>query len=142
MPLSPTALAEAKGEANRLYRNVTALWGHLTNTPNGGPMTAANLVAGVNNPNTQTRLIEIQGDLARVRPNLVRWGALKDYNPQFVNNVVFWSVNLQSEITRAANKPGGRSPTEVLELIRGTLNFVIDPYNFEVFVKLTPYRGR
>lgn len=143
MPLPPHALPLAKVRAARIYLNITDGWGHIIGAANGGPITAENLYTGVQAASSQLHTVEME--LRGFRRQLVEWGALPNFQAQFVNDVDFWGLNLFLEIMKTVNATGrtGRPPAAVsLDMIRETLNYVRDIYNFGIYAPLLPYRRR
>jgi hypothetical protein len=131
-------VAEARREADRLYGDITTCWGHIVGHSAGGHITAANLMAGTAAANTEMQAIE--AGLTRFLSNVNRWGAAGNYNPTFIVNVTFWSTNLRTSAVNAAQESvrGRGNPDDVAEAIRGTLEYVKDPYNFRTFAPLPP----
>jgi hypothetical protein len=131
-------LAEARREADRLYGDITTSWGHIVGHSAGGHITAANLVAGTAAGNTEW--LAIEAGLTRFLANVNRWGATGNYNPTFIVNITFWSTNLRTSAANAAQESvrGRGNPDDVAEAIRGTLEYVKDPYNFRTFAPLPP----
>lgn len=142
MPLTPTALAEAKAAAELQNRNVRGTWGHLVAAANGGAVTAANFATGVQQANTEMLAIEVQ--CRAFRPNLVRWGALPNYNPQFVAMVdnVGRSFVRETAALVIACRRGDPQPAAALEFVRVLLNRVIDIYNFGTYAQIPPYQPK
>jgi len=131
-------VAEAKREADRLYGDITTGWGHIVAHSAGGHITSSNLVAGTNAANTEW--LAIEAGLTRFTGNVNRWGAAGNYNPTFIVNITFWSTNLRTSLITAAQdtQRGRGNPDEVAEALRGTLEYVKDPYNFRTFAPLLP----
>ena len=135
-------VAEARREADRLYGDITTTWVHIVDHSAGGHITGANLVAGTNAANTAMQAVE--AGLTRFIGNVNRWGAAGNYNVTFIVNVTFWSTNLRSSAVNAAQESlhGRGNPDDVAEAIRGTLEYVRDPYNFRTFAVLPPLSKR
>ncbi len=107
----------------------------------GGAVNHVNLMAAAHGANAL--FLELETHLRTFIANIDRWGARQNYNLQFVVNVTYWSDNLAEQVVGAAasaNAQGQPPASEVLEGIRGTLNFLRDPYNFGVFPELQPPR--
>lgn len=140
--LRPAVLREARTAAEALYATTTNAWTRMHALPAGaGGMTPANLVAGAHGANAL--FSEIEQHLRTFLANIDRWGVRQNYNVQFVVNVTYWSDNLAEQVVVAAEsaQAQGQPPAnEVLEGVRGTLNFLRDPYNFGTFPELQPPR--
>jgi hypothetical protein len=139
--LRPAVLREARTAADALYKTTTTTWGHMLGAAGGGAVSYANLVASTHEANAMWATIEMH--LRTFLANIDRWGVRQNYNAQFVVNVTYWSDNLAEQVIGAAeNANAQRQPPagEILEGIRGTLNFLRDPYNFGVFPELPPPR--
>ncbi|HET7435885.1 MAG TPA: hypothetical protein VFN10_14350 [Thermoanaerobaculia bacterium] len=107
------------------------------NAAHGGPMTPNNLVAGTHAANAG--MLTYENHLRTFLGNIARWNVRQNYNVQFVANVEYWSNNLAAQVTAAAENSRGQGalPAEdVLESIRRTFNFILDPYNFGTFAEL------
>jgi hypothetical protein len=134
-------MREAQTAAAALHGSVTAVWGHIVGAAGGGPMTPANLHAGSRAANAAMGTVEHH--LRTFIANIARWGVQGNYNVQYVAGVQFWSENLATQVlsaARSSEQPGGPPAADVLESIRGTLNFVRDPYNFGTFAELPRHR--
>jgi len=139
--LPTQALREARTAADALYRTATATWGHVVNAADGDAMTPRNLVAGTRAANND--MLSWEQHLRVFLTNIARWGVQQNYNVQFVTNVEYWSNNLAVQVTSAAEnceRQGMPPAEEVLEAIRGTFNFLLDPYNFGTFAELLRHR--
>lgn len=139
--LRPAVLREARTAADELYKATRATWMHVVGPAGGGAVSHANLAASVRGANEQ--FSEIEAHLRTFLANIDRWGVRQNYNVQFVVNVTYWSDNLAEQVIGAAENAAaqGQPPAgEIQEAIRGTLNFVRDPYNFGVFPELQPHR--
>jgi hypothetical protein len=104
-------------------------------------MTPRNLVAGTRAANND--MLSWEQHLRVFLTNIARWGVQQNYNVQFVTNVEYWSNNLAVQVTSAAEnceRQGMPPAEEVLEAIRGTFNFLLDPYNFGTFAELLRHR--
>ena len=76
---------------------------------------------------------------ARVHREYRTMGVQQNYNVQFVTNVQYWSNNLAVQVTSAAEnceRQGNPPAEDVLEAIRGTFNYILDPYNFGTYAEL------
>lgn len=139
--LRPAVLREARSAADALYKTTTATWMHIVGPAGGGVVDHANLVATTRGANAL--FSEIETHLRTFIANIDRWGVRQNYNVQFVVNVTYWSENLAEQVIGAAesaNAQGQPPAGKIQEAIRGTLNFVRDPYNFGVFPELQPPR--
>lgn len=148
MPLNPAQTAVAKLKGDALYEHLHMSWSHITGAAQGGPTTMENLAAGVQGANNQ--LSSVENALKEALRAIIEWGAARDYKARYLEDVGYWSINLRIEIRVAVStsRParntlrlsGKRTPDDILEDIRGTLNYVRDPYHLEYFRPLPGYR--
>ena len=135
--LPTRVLTEARTAANALHHTATVTWGHIVNAAPAGPMTAHHLVAGTRAANND--MLAWEQHLRVFLANIARWGVQQNYNVQFVTNVQYWSNNLAVQVISAAEnceRQGVPPAEDVLKAIRGTFNFILDPYNFGTFAEL------
>ena len=139
--LPTPVLREAQAAADALYKTATVTWGHMVNAAQGRVMTPQNLVAGTRAANNA--MLSWEHQLRTFMTNIARWGVQPNYHVQFVADVQYWSHNLAAQVIAAAEaceRQGVPPAEDVLESIRHTLNYILDPYNFGTFAELLRHR--